>query len=82
MLIGSERLDFDADLTTVQDDPKSAGRKGRNMDRPLGVILAGGLARRMGAAINHCCPWGFLRVLDLQLRDWVRKWIKWFECKW
>ena len=27
-LSGSERLDFDADLTTVQDDPKSAGRKG------------------------------------------------------
>ena len=27
-LSGGERLEFDADLTTVQDDPKSAGRKG------------------------------------------------------
>jgi FdhD protein len=27
-LSGSERLEFDADLTKVRDDPKSAGRKG------------------------------------------------------
>jgi FdhD protein len=27
-LSGAQRLMFDADLTTFQDDPKSAGRKG------------------------------------------------------
>ena len=40
--------------------------KGPNMDRPLGVILAGGLARRMGGGDKSLLSLGASsRVLDL-----------------
>ena len=46
--------------------PKVRDAKGPNMDRPLGVILAGGLARRMGGGDKSLLSLGAsCRVLDL-----------------